>query len=169
VTEFSRPISLADIDRHRTTHRIDATADEARALAERLGVVAVHNLRAELIVAKRRGAVTVFGTFQTEIEQVCVVTIDPFTTQVSGDIDEVYREIAESEPQAEVEVDLETPEPLEGDTVDLGELVVQHLALVIDPHPRAPGADLADLDAPEEEGDDLSHPFASLAKLQQKP
>jgi hypothetical protein len=35
------------------------------------------------------------------------------------------------------------PEPLEGDRIDLGEIVAEELALAIDPYPRAPGAELA--------------------------
>jgi hypothetical protein len=64
-----------------------------------------------------------------------------------------------------VDIDPDTPEPLMGDSLDIGEVVAQCLALEIDPHPRAPGADLADLEAPAEPEHDPAHPFAALRKL----
>jgi hypothetical protein len=47
------------------------------------------------------------------------------------------------DPEAEVVIDLEADDPpdvLDGDSVDLGLYVVEHLALDIDPFPRRPGA-----------------------------
>jgi hypothetical protein len=52
------------------------------------------------------------------------------------------------------------------DTIDLGEVVVEQLALTLDPYPRAPGAvfdpaALPGYEAPEAE----VSPFAALVKL----
>src|SRR3546814_17044110 len=38
--------------------------------------------------------------------------------------------------------DEDPPEPFENGCIDLGEIVVQHLAVALDPYPRAPGAEL---------------------------
>lgn len=169
MTEFPQPIPVADIGRAERHHRIVMPTEIAPLVAVRLGVPAVHSLTAQLTVAKRRGLIVVKGTFSAEIVQNCVVTLEPFVNPVSGEIDEIYQEPDDAALTGEVAIDLETPEPLEGDQLDLGELVVQYLALEIDPHPRAPEADLDDLEAPGASEIDPTHPFAGLAKLQQKP
>jgi uncharacterized metal-binding protein YceD (DUF177 family) len=169
MTEFPRPIPIAEIGRNQRHHRIAIEAAEAQLVAKRLGVGEVRSLSADLTVAKRRGAVLVAGTFKAEVVQVCVVSLEPFLNPLAGEVDETYMEQDEKSPGDEVAVDMDTPEPLEGEFLDLGELVVQYLALEIDPHPRAPDADLGDLEAPTDDGIDLTHPFAALAKLRQKP
>ena len=61
--------------------------------------------------------------------------------------------------------DSEPPEPVIGDSIDLGELVAEYLSLAINPYPRAPDADaeaaqyLSDTPA--------DSPFAALAKLRE--
>lgn len=168
MSELQRAISLAEIDRHAVRRRIEATPEEERALARRLGVEALSGLKAEIVAVKRRGAIFVTGSFEAQIRQVCVVTLDPFTTILYGEIDEEFAESDDGGEPAELDIDIETPEPLVGDVLDAGELVVQCLALEVDPHPRAPGADLASLDAPEPDAADPAHPFAALGKLQGK-
>jgi uncharacterized metal-binding protein YceD (DUF177 family) len=169
MIELSRPIPIADIGRIQRHHRIIISPDEAPLVAERLGVEEVRSLSADLTVAKRRGAVIVGGTFVADVVQICVVSLEPFAHKVSGAIDEVFMEPDDDAPTDEVAIDLDTPEPLEADLLDLGELVVQNLALEIEPHPRAPNADLGDLEAPQDDGIDPTHPFAGLAKLQRRP
>ena len=53
-------------------------------------------------------------------------------------------------------------EPLEGDEIDLGELLVQHLSLALDPYPRLEGAESL---LPEYRTATLSSPFAALKDL----
>ena len=52
---------------------------------------------------------------------------------------------------------------LAGPFVDVGEAVTQHLALALDPYPRAEGVALSDVWHAEPDAD--SHPFAKLARL----
>ncbi len=165
MTEFSRPIPLAEIDRRPVTRRIEALPAEESALAARLGVEMLSGLKAEVTVAKRRGVVSVTGLFEVRLCQACVVTLEPFTAILQGEIDETYTEVDDMDEAGEVEIDIETPEPLAGDILDVGEVVVQCLALEIDPHPRAPEADLASLEAPELDAIDPAGPFAALGKL----
>ena len=169
LVEFSRPIPLAEITRHQRQYRIAVTEQEAPQVAARLGVDELRSLTADLVVAKRRGVIEVGGQFTAEVVQLCVVSLEPFAAVVTGDIDEVFAETDADRNLDEVAVDLDTPEPVDGDELDLGELVVQCLSLEIDPHPRAPDANIEDLDAPTDGRIDPSHPFAGLAKLQPKP
>jgi len=165
VIEFSRPVPLADVDRRPVQRQIEAEPAERALLAKRLGLAALQSLTADFTAVKRRGTIIVTGRFDAAVEQVCIVTLEPFAAQVSGEIDEVYSESEDGGDNGEVDIDPDTPEPLMGDSLDIGEVVAQCLALEIDPHPRAPGADLADLEAPAEPEHDPAHPFAALRKL----
>lgn len=166
MSEFPRPISITDIDRRPRTHTIEPTAEEIPALAKRLGVSRLTNISASLTVTRKRGAVRVEGQVTADVEQLCVVTLEPLQSKVSEPIEETYMEVREDEHAVEIDVDPDSPEPLEGDELDIGELAAQYLALAIDPHPRAPGADLAALEVPEESKIDPTHPFAALRNLQ---
>ena len=53
-----------------------------------------------------------------------------------------------------------TPEPIEGDVIDLGGYLVEHLSLELDPFPRKPGAVF---EQPPEPGE--ISPFAVLKGL----
>ena len=168
MSELQRPIPLADINRHAVTRRIEATPAEEASLAKRLNVEALSGLKADLTAVKRHGVILVSGTFEAQVRLVCVVTLEPFDTVLAGEIEEEFVESDHREEPTELDIDLDTPEPLSGDTLDVGELVAQCLALEIDPHPRAPQADLSELEAPEPDGVDPAHPFAELRKLQGK-
>ena len=48
---------------------------------------------------------------------------------------------AEAEGEVEIDAEAETPEPLVGGRLDLGEILAEELSLALDPYPRAPEAD----------------------------
>jgi uncharacterized metal-binding protein YceD (DUF177 family) len=58
--------------------------------------------------------------------------------------------------------DPDAPEPLEGDTIDVGAIVADHLSLALDPFPRAAGATYEPAAQP---ADAKPNPFAALAQL----
>ena len=96
--------------------------------------------------------------------QQCVVTLEP----VENDIEEHFLLRYTTDPvfaqSDEIVVDVEeedTPEPVEGEALDLGEALVQQLALALDPYPRKPGAELEWREGGEEE----TNPFAVLKQL----
>ena len=69
---------------------------------------------------------------------------------------------------AEVFVDLEgedIPDHFDGNEADLSDLIVETIALGIDPYPRAPGESIDSLGLPQAEAE--IHPFAALKKLKQ--
>jgi hypothetical protein len=57
------------------------------------------------------------------------------------------------------------PEPLPADAIDLGEAVVQQLAVALDPYPRKPGAEIPAEYSGAADTDGRGGPFASLARL----
>ena len=58
------------------------------------------------------------------------------------------------------------PEPLEGDKIDLGEIVAQFLSVSIDPYPRAPGATLENAAFGSPIAQENSKSLRALAKLE---
>ncbi len=181
--EFSRPIDAESLLHGQSTQTLKATADECDGLRTRFGIDALHHLSATLNL-KRNGSgkrlkVRIDGQLKAEIVQTCVVTLEPFTSQVDIEFDTVFDASASEEDEnLELDVDLQDddpPEPLVGGTIDLGELVAQSLSLEIDPHPRKPGAkpDLTTvekLNQGNQAGDgDSTHPFAALQKLKIEP
>jgi uncharacterized metal-binding protein YceD (DUF177 family) len=109
------------------------------------------------------------GRWQARVRQTCGVTLEPFESDLEGEIrlralpqgsaalggpDEAGGEL-DLDPEAD-----DPPEVLPDDRIDLGAYVVEDLSLAIDPFPRKPGVEF---EAPEQPGE--PSPFAVLAKL----
>lgn len=144
-------------------------ADElARArIARLLGLVSIQSLTAELRLKPWMDGAEIDGRFSAEITQTCSVTADDFEESAEGEF--VIRVLppgsinAPQEETDEIELDPEADDPpdvLDGEDIDLGAYVVEHLSLELDPFPRKPGAEFI---APEDEAE-LS-PFAVLRTL----
>jgi uncharacterized metal-binding protein YceD (DUF177 family) len=70
---------------------------------------------------------------------------------------------ATSHPEVFVDLDDDVPDHFEGNEVNLSELIIETLALALDPYPRAEGASLDQLGVKLE--DDEVSPFAGLKSL----
>jgi uncharacterized metal-binding protein YceD (DUF177 family) len=109
----------------------------------------------------------VTGSFEAEVVQSCVVTLDPVPARLVESFSALF---GEGGPGMAALVDAEEedePEPIEGGAIDLGETVAQHLSLALDPYPRKPGASLPDEYAAGPQGAEGGHvkPFAGLGAL----
>jgi len=106
------------------------------------------------------------GRWAATITQLCGVSLDPLETTLSGHfvvhVVPAGSKLAPAEIEPEVVLDPEGEDPpdvLETDVIDLAGYVIEHLALDIDPFPRAPGVEF---EPPEAEPE--SSPFAKLAQ-----
>lgn len=175
VPEFSRPVPVDRIGGRETVREIAATPAECAALAERLDLIALDGLTATLRLRRLPGGlIRVSGRFVAEVVQSCVVTLVPVPAHCDVTFSMRFGEIAMPETLREIEVAAEgedEPEPVEDGQIDLGEAVVQQLAVSLDPYPRAPGAALPEgsSDADDEAGAAKVHPFAVLTKLTGDP
>jgi uncharacterized metal-binding protein YceD (DUF177 family) len=162
--EFSRPIRLGPDPREVV---LDATPAECAALAERFGILGIGVLSAKLrLTPETGGTVRARGTLAAEVEQACVVTLDPVRQPVQAPIE--LRILGEGGIPADD--DPNSPDEIEsaGGIVDLGEAVAEQLALALDLYPRAEGAELPALDPPEEPAPEPAakpNPFAALGKF----
>ena len=168
--ELARPVTLADLPPSGSEIDVVADAAELAALARRFDLIALEALTAEVRVRlTMTGDLEVSGRLAATVVQRCVVTLEPVTGVLSDSF--ALRFSREFSPQEEV-VDADTVlvEPWPGDTVDVGEIVAQHLALALDPYPRAPGADAAKAAAAANGGLNQGGegPFAALKAIRDK-
>lgn len=167
--DFTTPLALGDLSRAPARLSLDAGPAERAAIAERLGLPSIESLTAKVTVRRTSSRVYVQGMFAAQFTQNCVVSLEPFATGAEGEIDEEFLLTSDRDsPEIDLDPDAVTAEPLSGDRLDIGELVIQNLSLSLDPHPRAPGAALSDLAFEEEQFGQASGPFDQLRNLRLK-
>ena len=166
--EFSFPVDVSQLPPTGRDYEITANDTERKRIADRLDLLEVKKLTATINVGPALGGfVEANGTLQADVVQRCIVTLDP----VPATIVEKFQERYSRGPQPKVEdLDLSNDDELldylSGETLDLGELAVEQLALFLDPYPRVPGA-VFQGPPMQEPASDLGRvsPFAVLAKL----
>src|SRR5881397_2716942 len=83
VSAFSRPLSVQEVPPEGLDLAISATEAEREALAAQDGLEALAKLEASLHVAPWRvGGLAVTGEMRARITQICVVTLDPFESEI---------------------------------------------------------------------------------------
>ena len=150
--------------------KVTASEDQRAVIAERLGILSVESLNAELHARPLKGGIEVSGKLSAEVSQACVITFEPVSETISEELFRLFLHGPSDEPVpasgAEVFVDLDgadQPDRFEGPEVDLTEWLVETLSLALEPYPRKPGAAVA----PEyhDEGDETDSPFQALKAL----
>ena len=171
MSSWRHVIRLSDLSRGPIS--VDLTPDEAtRAqLARELELESLPELKGRLTVRPWLDGAEITGRFTAVVEQICGVSLDPFQSELEGEIS--VKAVPAGSPNAfddssatEAEFDLAAPDPpdvLAGDEIDLAGYLVEHLALEIDPFPRKPGVEF-DYEPEEKE----ESPFAVLQSLKDK-
>jgi hypothetical protein len=161
---FSRPILVEDIFEP-TTLVIEADADERVRLAKHVGVEAIGQLRADLELTREAGeGLHVKGELRATVRQICVVSLDPFDSEVVEPIDVHFAPVAATasaaparrsaqqnryqaerhdEPSLDWLSDVDPPDPIVDGRIDLGELCAEFLVLGLSPYPRKPGVEFS--------------------------
>lgn len=178
-TELSRPLDLRELPPQGLSISVEATPAERAALCRRFGLEDLPALAAQIRVERaRRGdcarAIRVRASFSARVAQLCVVTLESFPVNVADEFEIYFVSTTELAADEDAVADIMSEDSLEllsEPEIDLGELVAQHLALALDPHPRRPGitaqiggaaANNPDLAAPAD------NPFAILGQLKHK-
>ena len=160
-TEFSRPIKAAHIRGTPLSYELEADAQTRAALAERFSLPAIAALSGVFVLKhERSGIIAADLTMRARVTQLCVVTLEPFETEIEERVALHFVPAARLEDEEELAPEsLEGPDeiPYEDDVIDLGEALAEQLALALDPYPRKPGAEL-----PAEASDDGANPFGAL-------
>ena len=163
MSEFSRLVQVDAIDADGRVIVLRTQEDECLALAQRLDLQELSQLRAEVSLRRTAaGLVRLNVDFSANVVQSCVVSLEA----VRGVIADRFSVLCEGEKPrrkdaaglGEIIVDPfgdDTVEPSEDGKLDIGELIVQHLSLSLDPYPRALGVEgdgnLADAGKPADE------------------
>lgn len=164
--ELYRPTATDRIPASGTTIEITAAGEELAAIARRLMIPAVERLSCRFVLTRplasgtkrREGEIVAEGVLRARLVRECVVSLEPFAV----DLKEAFRvrfvpegtESDDDDPESDDEVGYA------GAAIDLGEALVEQLALTLDPYPRKPGAEL-----PPEANDPDDNPFAGLQRL----
>lgn len=135
--EFSRTVLLEDIGKSPFSQTIEANADERAALAKRLNVDDIQLFKADVHLEWTSAKVLLLSAdFEAKVQQTCVRTLDKLTQTLKGHVEEEFT--TDPLPFQEEEMDLEAlmsqPEPIEGDSLDVGEILSQHLSLDLNPY-----------------------------------
>lgn len=177
--EFSRPIAAEGLPDRESRHKLEATDAERAALARRFDVNGVDEVKAMVrLTPAAKGIVRMEGDFDVRLSQLCCVTLKPLEAHLTATFSREYSHYALEEQEenkgAVLDFDGDMPDPVEpiiDGRIDMGEAVVEEIALRINPFPRADGAVFDGVSGDEEgESGDVAaaNPFAALAGLKNK-
>ncbi len=181
---ISHAVAVDSIPANGRTVAIAPGETERRAVARALRVIAVDALSADFRLQREGHRVRVTGTLSAQVQQACVVSLEPVAESVAEDIEVVYAPKEEADaamraaglpPDGDDEAMVEMagidlamlndpnalPDPIEDGQIDLGVLVYESLAVALDPYPRKPGA----VFEPPAEPEGFGSPFAALKAL----
>ncbi len=168
LTRLLDPVAL----RSGTTFAVTATEDERERIAVFLDLLSLDALTAEFAVEPlSKGEVRLDGKLHAAYEQRCVVSLQPVPQILD---EEIHRRFVPESARSRrvsaeelVEVESDDPPDTYGPSgIDIGAVVLEHLALNLDPYPRAPGVTLEEPEPAEEEKADS--PFAVLKSFGQR-
>lgn len=167
--EFSYIVDVRQIPVSGLTLDLRADETQRRALAGRFGIPSIKTLSAHITLTKiNKNRVRVNGAFEAEVEQICVVTLEPFAQRVQDHFSVIFSQ--EEDPSLKLnEIDLNMDEDdeiefLENGKIDVGELTAEYFSLALDPFPHAPDAVFRPESAPETR----KNAFSVLEKLKFK-
>jgi hypothetical protein len=165
---LSRIVRIDTLPSDGQTFEIEASPDERAALAKAYKLPSVESLRATLTVKRAsRGGARVTGAVHGELNQTCIVSLEPFPATVEEEVDVRFAPPVEEKPARRapdepltVSMDEDEPDLLIDGRIDLGALAAEFFALGLDPYPRKPGAAF---DLPDDVKSENS-PFSVLRK-----
>ena len=180
--EFSRVVREEAMAGGEVVREIEAKAEERQALAVRLKLVAINQLKATVRLWRLDGSrkVRVRGRLWADVVQSCVVSLEPVPAQVDEEFGALFAPLSLIEAERAdgvlgdlvldpFAIDEDLPEPIAEGGIDIGELTAQHLSLALDPYPRRPGVVFAGFDddgaEAEAEAKNATNPFRALARV----
>ena len=147
AVEFSHKIKVDPWPEDGIVIDLVATPAEREALKARFDLVDLPSLRASMGMEKKVTELVLAGTIEAVVAQSCVVTLKPVTTSLDVPIERHYRQRdvhekmiaagdASNIDEEEIDIDI-----LDGDEIDVGEVIAEEFYLALDPYPRTDDAD----------------------------
>ncbi len=134
-SEMSYIIDVKTLPETGKSVNLTATQEQLNAIAKRLKLVELKSLTAKVWM-KGHDKIKVSGSFDADVTYQCVVTLEPFDKHVSGSFETVFEKETSDSIELDLDMDAEDTEPLEDNRLDIGEYVIQQLALALDSFPK---------------------------------
>ena len=176
--DFKQNIKVAELKSGSRTFELVMSDSDLAELAERFGLNAIRSLTAIVEIQDKgpRQGVLLKGKIKADLDQHCVVSNDPVPSNIDTDLylRLVGPEELERLDEAEAFLDPEADEydALEGDEINLGEVVAQTVSMSLDQFPRKESADIKIKPNQDvtfnEELLEKKNPFSALEKLRDK-
>lgn len=169
TTEAALPLhhtlAVADIPDRGLDYHFEANADERQAVAKWLDAPSLASLTADYRLLRRGSQVKLDGTLKARLTRLCVVTLEPFETEIEEPVSMRFSEHASEDGAAEASIshdaeEADLPDLIINGRIDVGAVTAEFLSLGLDPYPRKPGTDFR-----YEEDTGKENPFAALASL----
>ena len=157
---FSEPVRLHQVGAGLNRTLVPDAAARTR-IARALDLASLDVFEADVRLEPSAGGWSLSGRLRARLAQTCGVTLEPLPVEIDDAFSVTLAEAGQ--PDADeivITLDDESPDLIEDGRVDLGQYVVEQLALRLDPFPRKPGAEFVQPPEPAE-----ISPFAVLRKL----
>lgn len=171
---LSNTVQLSDLTIGETLSvQVVPGREDLVALAKYLDIIAVSKLRLDAsLILHRDGSVDLSGRLGASVTQPCVISLAPVKTRIDEPVERRYvPHLSAPDDDHQMADDEDIVEPL-SNPIDLGAVLVEHLALALPPFPRAENASLSARQFTEPGqtpmSDDDAKPFAGLAELLDK-
>lgn len=168
---LTRKVKLATVEPG-AEKTIEIDEDERKTIVDLLDLVELDNFRFDYRVRHGSGKrVHITGRLQADVVQTCVVSLEPVPAKIDVPVEAEFwppNKIAALQERADDPAqagEIDWPEPIEGDTIDLGPLVYETLATSLDPYPKKTGAEFEWKDTRQTAEAPKNNPFAVLKDL----
>lgn len=177
LAEFSRIVDLNSFKEKPLSFSLQADRSELRSLENRFQLISISALIANVSMSwlDVGNILLVEGSFSASVVQQCVVTLGSVEEEINEQMNLTFAREFETRLEA---FDLDDAELLEGDEIDIGEIIAEEFSLSLNPYPRSPNLDLSEvkigpgstLVSENNQNTALSgnNPFSTLAKLKSK-
>ncbi|MDY6924492.1 MAG: DUF177 domain-containing protein [Pseudomonadota bacterium] len=157
---YSEPVRLHQVGAG-VTRRLEPDAAARARIARALDLASLDSFVADVTLAPAPAGWRLSGRVRASLAQTCGITLEPLPVEIDAPFALSLAEAVDEESEEIViTLDDESPDPIEGGQVDLGQYAVEQLALQLDPFPRKPGAEFVQPPEPTE-----ISPFAVLKQL----
>lgn len=172
---LARAIRITGVPKKGQRTKVTLLEEEKQAICVFYSLQEITHFEAKTFLEKK--TTTKFrltGTLNADVVQTCVLSLKPVRTLIEEDIDLTLVPTSEFEKQMEridddglivLGLDTDVPDTYDHGVIELGNFVLEHFALGLDPYPRAEDAEI-DKSAIMEAGE--VSPFAGLAALKVK-
>lgn len=166
---FSRPLKIDDLPQSEQHYHLEATLKDCKMLAEVLKVPEVAAVKADIRLKYTHAdhRLDVNGHVFAALKLESVVSLELFDESYDFDFSLCYDTAATYDSQREEAEDwtTELPDVVIGGQIDLGDIVIEQIALKLDDYPRKQGEVFCFESEFDEDDESANNPFAALAKL----